>query len=232
MIEEAYEAADAMGRSDSNELRDELGDVLLQVVLNAQLAVDAGKFDITDVIEAINAKMLRRHPHVFGTSAEKSSRQKAEIRSNWEKIKSDEKLKKSNSKKLPAAIFSDHGSFPATTQALKIGKTANKIRFDWDGPRPVLEKLNSEVTELNEAFATFKKKPSANLIAEIGDVYFTLGQLCRHLDLDPETVALDGNRKFLDRFAKLESIAHTKKIDISKASQETLEKLWIAAKKS
>ena len=232
MLEEAYEAADAMAGNSPDDLRDELGDVLLQVVLNAQLAKDAGTFAVADVIQSINRKMLRRHPHVFGTVAEKKERKKTEIRDNWERIKGNEKAEKNPRRSGVPAYFSDHAAFPATIQALKIGKEAEKIRFDWDGPAPVMKKLLSEVQELKVEFASHRsKKPSAALLSEIGDVYFTLAQLCRHLNVDPEVMALNGNRKFLKRFKKVEQIADQRGIDILKASQKALEGLWLEAKK-
>jgi MazG family protein len=213
--------------------------VLLQVVLNSQLAVDDGRFDVADVIHAINSKMRRRHPHVFGSVEEKRSRDKGEIRATWERIKTIEK-----SSETHLGVFKDHSAYPATIQALKIGKTARKINFDWEGPAPVFEKLLSEIEELKSEFkkSNLSKKtkngldakslqPSPALISEIGDVYFTLGQLCRHLDIDPEVTALGGNRKFLDRFAVLEKIARERKIDIKIAPQSTLEDLWQAAKR-
>jgi len=256
MLEEAYEAVEAMTRGNANDLRDELGDVFLQVVLNAQLARDSGAFDLADVIEAINAKMLRRHPHVFGEASDKTNRSKKEIRRNWESIKDAEK--KGAKKRGPPSYFADaESTFPATTQASKIGKLAQKIKFDWNGPKPVLEKLISEIDELRVEFArwdtkkeskktqkktskrpskkpskTTSKIPSPALVAELGDVYFTLGQLCRHLALDPEVVALDGNRKFLGRFAVLEELARSQKIALANASQDTLENLWAKAKET
>lgn len=256
MIEEAYEAAEVMAsppdsKSLGAELCDELGDVLLQVVLNAQLAADAGRFEIADVIHAIDAKMRRRHPHVFGSSTPKQGKganQKAEVRSAWEQIKAAER------KSVRSSIFAEalervktakHEKYsglrwPASALASKIGKAARSIKFDWDKPEAVFDKLISEIDELKIEFKKYvknnpnKKNPKVPgpLIAEIGDVYFTLAQLCRHLDLDPESVAMDGNLKFLRRFAKMEAIAVHRHIDLKSANQALLESLWLEAKNS
>jgi MazG family protein len=227
MVEEAYEAAEAMSGTDNDEIRDELGDVLLQVVLNAQVAADTGSFSLADVIRSIDSKMRRRHPHVFDREGEALTSK--QVRGNWDKIKATEKQGK---KAAPAGVFAGAGKkHPATLQAFDIGKTAAKIRFDWDTPTEVLQQLRSEVSELEAEFAS-GTADKARIASEIGDVYFSLGQLCRHLELDPETVAMDGNRKFLRRFARLESIAASEGIDVRTASRAQLEELWVKAKKS
>lgn len=229
MIEEAYEAAEAMTGSDPRELCDELGDVLLQVVLNAQVALDSGTFSIVDVVNAIEAKMRRRHPHVFGDDATKTAITTGQVRSNWDVIKADEAQGKA---KKPGGHFAEaEKKHPAAAQAVKIGKLASKIRFDWDKPEEVFAQLASEVEELRAEFAA-GANDKARIAAEIGDVYFSLAQLCRHLDLDPETVAMDGNRKFLRRFAALEAIAASRGQVVKDATREELEQLWIAAKKT
>jgi ATP diphosphatase len=225
MIEEAYEAADAMASGDDADIKDELGDVLLQVVLNAQIAQDHKTFNLESVIKGIDDKMRRRHPHVFGDVNAESSK---EVLRNWDGIKAAEKA---------AAGKKDHGIFaeahnkqPATTQALKIGKLAAKIKFDWDDLNEVFGQLRSEVDELQ---AEVKKKPvdAAKLAEEIGDVYFSLAQVCRHAGLDPETVSFDANRKFLKRFERLEAIAKKRGVDVKNAPRATLEELWVATKK-
>jgi len=230
MIEEAYEAAEAMSEGSPRELCEELGDVLLQVVLNAQLARDAGAFQISDVIAAIDAKMRRRHPHVFGDDAQRTRRSKGEIRANWETIKASEKTVK---KKSPSTseTFHEKAQYPASLNAAQIGKTAARIKFDWPGPEPVLEQFLSEVDEMRREFKERSSpKARSRLAEELGDVYFSLAQLCRHLDLDPETVAIDGNRKFLRRFKKVEQLAAKRGIKIAGAPTNTLEALWQEAK--
>lgn len=240
MIEEAYEAVDVMEPADPVKLQEELGDVLLQVVLNAQLAKDAGTFTIKDVIEGLDSKMRRRHPHVFGDSenpSTKTSREKTAIRAKWDEVKAAEKLTekgaaKAHQKSKPdAGVFSNLKSGkinPASRLAVTIGKIAKKIDFDWPEAQDVLPQLESEVSELKSDILNAATKES--IAAEMGDVYFCLSQLCRHLDLDPELCAIDGNKKFLIRFAALEEIARKKNIDVNQAGTTTLEKLWQEAK--
>lgn len=230
MIEEAYEAAEAMTSGDPREICDELGDVLLQVVLNAQVAQDAKQFSIIDVIAAIDAKMRRRHPHVFGDDAEKQAITSGQVRTNWDVIKASEHA--ASAKPAAAGHFAEAAKkTPAAAQAVKIGKLAKKIRFDWDAPREVFDQLASEIEELRAEFAA-GALDKAKVSEEIGDVYFSLAQLCRHLDMDPETIAMDGNRKFLRRFAALESIAASQGVAVSEASRDELERLWREAKNS
>lgn len=220
MLEEAYEAVHAMGENDPKELSGELGDVLLQVVLNAQLALDAKKFSIVDVIDGIDAKMIRRHPHVFA----KETRQEG----SWDAIKAEEKKAAGTAK--PEKIFDAADKMhPASAQAVKIGKIASSINFDWDDANEVFAQVRSEVEEVAEELAKTERDP-ARLADEIGDLYFSLAQLSRHLGLEPEVVALDANKKFLRRFAKLEEIAKAKGQDPRTASREGLEALWKAVK--
>jgi MazG family protein len=240
MLEEAYEAVDVMEPADPVKLQEELGDVLLQVVLNAQLAKDAGTFTIKDVIEGLDSKMRRRHPHVFGDSenpSTKTSREKTSIRAKWDEVKAAEKLTENSRGKVSQKSKSDAGVFsnlksgnitPASRLAVNIGKIAKKIDFDWLEAQDVLQQLESEVSELKSDILSAAAKES--IAAEMGDVYFCLSQLCRHLDLDPELCAIDGNKKFLNRFAALEEIARKKNIDVNQAGTTTLEKLWQEAK--
>ncbi len=231
MIEEAYEAARVMARADhdsndSRELCEELGDVLLQVVLNAQVAADRKGFQIADVIKSIDAKMRRRHPHVFGSDEARQDREMSSIKSNWEVIKAEEKKKKSAATNGDS-FFAGIEGYPATIEAYEIGKRAAKIKFDWNSPAEVLAKLLSEVDEMKDEW---EKGDRTALMAELGDVYFSLAQFSRHIGVDPEVIALDGNRKFLDRFAKVEALAKKRGVKIPDADQATLESLWEEAK--
>jgi len=225
MIEEAYEAADAMAAGDPAQVQDELGDVLLQVVLNAQVARDDGQFQVADVIRSIDAKMRRRHPHVFGGAAVCGQVKTAgDVRRAWDVIKAEEKAAAGG--EVESGLFADaEKRSPATLQALKIGKIAGKLRFDWDSVDEVFVQLVSEVDELRAELAA-APRDEAKTAAEIGDVYFSLAQLCRHLGLDPEIVACDGNRKFLRRFAQLERLAATRGVALPTASRDQLEGLW------
>lgn len=234
MIEEAYEAAEAMAGDDPGELRDELGDVLLQVVLSAQVARDMGLFEIGDVIRAIDAKMRRRHPHVFAPDNMTHAGVTVEdVGSNWEKIKASERAAKALVNSADEGIGPQARSFmseaekklPAAAQAVKIGKLARRVHFDWTDAREVFAQVRSEIDELAAELAR-NELDEAKLAEELGDVYFSLAQLCRHLSLDPEVVGLDANRKFLRRFAGMESLAAAGGRRIEERSREELEDLW------
>ena len=225
VIEEAYEAAHAMADGKDSDICDELGDVLLQVVLNAQVAHDRKAFTIVDVINAIDSKMIRRHPHVFDTEQQKTQISVADVRSNWDKIKAEEKGPPSK-----VGYFDEvKGKIPALTQALEIGKKAAKIEFDWPSPGEVLQQVLSEVEEL-KAECLAGEPDHKKIYEELGDVFFSLAQLARHYVFDPETVALDANRKFLARFSSLESIAKSEGKDITSVGRDDLEALWQKAK--
>jgi len=233
MIEEAYEAVDVMEPVNYQKLREELGDVLLQVVLNAQLAKDAGQFTIVDVVRDLDAKMKRRHPHVFGDQNNpnaKSSREKSDIKTKWEEVKQQEKSQSGDA--VAKGIFDQlkAGNInPASRMAVAIGKVAKSISFDWNNSEDVFAQLESEIAELKQELNTNSSK--SNIVAELGDVYFCLSQLSRHLDIDPEVCAVDGNKKFLSRFRTLENIAEKKGLDVKTAGTAQLEELWKEAKK-
>lgn len=220
MIEEAYEASFAMSQDNYEQICEELGDVLLQVVLNAHIASQAHKFDLVDVINKISEKMIRRHPHVFGDKKNIDTPQK--VLSQWEKIKTQEKQTSANENLFDnIQLF-----FPSTQQAYQIGKIAKTINFDWEYPKDVFEKLESEFVELKEQLQKHNFKPVLSVQEEIGDIYFCLAQLCRHLGYEPELVALDANIKFLKRFEKLQMLAKQKGIDLKTSNLEEMEKLW------
>lgn len=225
MVEEAYEAAAHMdGNVDDAALCDELGDVLLQVVLNAQLASDRGAFTMTDVIRTIDAKMIRRHPHVFAPESV-SDHSVTGVKKNWQEIKQREKAKEPAGTQ-PHSIFAETEKIgPATTQAYKIGKIASQINFDWGTVPEVFAQLKQEVAEFEQELL---RKPfdKAKAYHELGDLFFTLAQLARHLGVDAELAAMDGNRKFLKRFQQLELLAHERGVDVKTAPQGKLEELW------
>ena len=232
MIEEAYEAAEVMEPANPALLVEELGDVLLQVVLNAQLASDAGTFKMKDVIDGIESKMRRRHPHVFGDKAEQADRNRDSIRSKWATIKAAEKSSTETLKSEGVFSAIKAGSTtPAAMQAVSIGKIARTIQFDWPSPQAVLEQVKSELREVEVEVVSEDPNKGARIYEEMGDLYFSLAQLCRQLGIDPETCALDGNKKFLGRFRRLENIASINGIDVQKAGTEKLELLWLEAKK-
>ena len=229
MIEEAYEAAEVMMKKSSPELCGELGDVLLQVVLNSQVAAEQGAFTLADVVNGINEKMRRRHPHVFRPQGGKG----VSIEQVWKHWKEAKRKEKGGRKTTSLFAEAKKARFPATTQARKIGEIAASINFDWDLPKEVLAQLESEVKEVGGALKRMKPKskaPSSQLIEEIGDVYFTLAQLCRHTGIDPEVAAISGNQKFLQRFALVEDLAIQEGISIKEVPKSIKEKYWQMAK--
>lgn len=240
MIEEAYEASEQMINPENlKKLCEELGDVLLQVVLNAQLALDQGQFSIGDVIRSINEKMMRRHPHVFGSEEDKALKDIKKIKEKWNNIKASEQnntnfaTNQTTSPEL-IGIFSQakiDKVHPAAIKAHKIGEIARRINFDWGNSFEVLEKLESEVAELREAMEINRKADnSKNIEEELGDVFFSANQLARHLGLNGESIAERGNLKFLKRFSHMEKIAFQRGIDLNKSSNQLLEVLWLEAK--
>ncbi|MCX6126643.1 MAG: nucleoside triphosphate pyrophosphohydrolase [Proteobacteria bacterium] len=229
MLEEAYEAVEVMSPLKPSEFKEELGDVLLQVVLNSQIAADNKHFNITDVIQNLDSKMRRRHPHVF-SDAISARISAADVSDQWEKIKSREK----SQPVLGVFDSVQPGKLtPSLIASVAIGKIAKKINFDWPSAQDVLAQFKSEVEELSseileDSFDFTEKK--TRVYEEMGDVLFSLGQLCRHLEIDPEVCGLDGNQKFLRRFKKLEELAASEGTHAAGASTEVLERLWQAAK--
>lgn len=230
MIEEAYEAAEAMAHDDYQHMCEELGDVLLQVVLNAQVAKDHGQFALADIINDIDAKMIERHPHVFAPADTLIEVADAEdVKTQWEMIKNAGKDPEQGTVYATKMAKMRH---PANHHSLKIGKTAAKANFDWSSVHEVMTQLKSEITELEEELV----KPSrdeAALHSEIGDVYFCLAQLCRHLKADPELIAAEGNQKFLRRFTAMEQQLkdHYKVDDIHDIPVAEKEEFWQKVKR-
>src|ERR1700754_3367065 len=200
-LEEAYEVADAIARDDLEDLRDELGDLLLQVVFHARMAQEQGAFDFGDVVQAITEKLLRRHPHVFGDARGLSPQ---EVEGLWDRIKREEKaLKKAEPDDGRAgALAGVPVTLPALTRALKLQQKAGKVGFDWNDPMAVLAKIREEADEIEAAIRAGERKDAA---AEVGDLLFAVVNLARHLDADPEGVLRATNQKFERRFASIES---------------------------
>lgn len=234
MIEEAYEAAEVMEPLNQELLCEELGDVLLQVVLNSQLASEKNDFSIADVIAGIDAKMRRRHPHVFGDEAQKQQPSTKAVIKKWDDIKKAEKEKKGDAQvEKVDGVFSTikPGTItPALQTSVAIGKLAKKIKFDWPDVNSVMQQFKSEIAELEYELTSRESGAKDRAYKELGDVFFSLGQLCRHMEIDPEICALDGNRKFLHRFKNLEEIAKSEGINVTETDVVTLERLWEAAK--
>lgn len=233
-VEEAYEVADAIERNDLDDLREELGDLLLQVVYHAQMASEAGAFEFGDVVEAITTKMIRRHPHVFaGARASDGGMAKGQ----WERIKAEEKAEKRARRVARGLPAEDHGSgyldsvptaLPALTRALKLQQKAAKVGFDWKEAEPILAKIEEEIAEFRQAIRDGDAAAKAD---EIGDVLFSVVNLGRHLDLDPETSLHGTNAKFRKRFHAVEAALKADNRSLDGASLDEMEALWQQAKK-
>ncbi len=196
-IEEAYEVADAIERNDLGDLKDELGDLLFQVVFHARMAEEAGAFAFADVARAICDKMLRRHPHVFGDQKVAGS---AEQTKRWEEIKREERA--AYAAAAVAGVLDDVPvGLPALTRAAKLGKRAASVGFDWPDVAGVRAKVDEETAELDAAVA---QRDGAAIAAEMGDLLFTIANWCRHLELDAETCLRAANEKFATRFRAVE----------------------------
>lgn len=234
-IEEAYEVADAIQRGDMVDLREELGDLLLQVVYHARLSEEQGAFAFPDVVEAITTKMIRRHPHVFGDD---NARSAGIAKGMWEKIKQQEKLERASAR--AAAGLDDErrrflddvpAIFPALTEAEKLQRRAARVGFDWGSAGPVLDKIREETEELANEIPADGETPDRERIAgEIGDLIFAVTNLARHLDIDPEEALKRTNRKFRRRFAAIEDAAEASDRTLADMSLGEMEAVWQAAK--
>jgi ATP diphosphatase len=206
-IEEAYEVADAIGRGDLDDLKDELGDLLLQVVFHARMAEEQGSFAFGDVVQAITEKLIRRHPHVFG---DKSGLSTGEVNVQWDQIKAQEKEAKEAARakagKAPApgragALSGVSPGLPALARALKLQQKASKVGFDWNSAKAVIDKIREETDEIEAELGLGKAE---KLKEEVGDLLFVIVNLARHLGVDPETALRMTNLKVERRFAAIE----------------------------
>ena len=231
-IEEAYEVADAIERNDLDDLCDELGDLLLQVVFHARMAEEAGAFAFGDVVEAITAKMIRRHPHVFAVSGAETA---DDVKLQWDDIKRQEKELRA-ARRAKSGIVEDfkaghlgsvQRSFPALTEALKIQERAAKVGFDWSEPEPILDKIEEEIAELREALKEGRKDKVAD---ELGDLIFAVVNIGRHVKADPEQALRGTNTKFRRRFHHIETELAANGENLDDATLERMEALWQAAK--
>jgi ATP diphosphatase len=228
-IEEAYEVADAIARHDLDDLRDELGDLLLQVVFHARMAEEQGAFDFGGVVEAITDKMVRRHPHVFGDARGLSAGAVADL---WHDIKAQEKAAKAakaaqEGEGSESALAGVPVALPALTRALKLQQKASKVGFDWNDPKAVLAKIREEADEIEAALDAGDKGHAAT---EAGDLMFAVVNLARHLDADPESMLRMTNQKFERRFASIERALAARGKAPSAATLAEMDALWDAAK--
>ena len=220
VVEETYEVIDAIERRDYPALCEELGDLMLQPVFLAQLAAEAGLFNIEDVIEAINSKLIRRHPHIFGSAIAATAE---DVKSNWDAIKATEK----GSSTAAGVLESVNRAQPALMEGLEISKKAAKSGFEWNEYDDVLAKLHEEIAELAEARAS---GDPASIESEIGDILFTVVNLARWAKVDPEQALRHTNTKFRSRFAHVESRVSQTGRTLDAASIEEMEAYWQEAK--
>ena len=217
-IEEAYEVADAIERGDFDDLRDELGDLILQPVYHAQMAAERGLFDIGDVIEAITTKLIRRHPHVFGEEAAGGA---AGAKGHWEAIKATERAGKGTGEQ---SLLDDvPNALPALARAEKLSKRAATVQFDWPHWRQTLAKVREE---LDETEAAARGEDKAKVHEEIGDLLFAVANLARKLDVDGEAALRDANLKFTRRFRHVEERAKQDGVPLAEAGLERLDGYW------
>ncbi len=225
-IEEAYEVADAIARHDLADLREELGDLLLQVVFHARMAQEQGAFDFADVVEAITTKLIRRHPHVFGDARGLTA---AAVKGLWHDIKAQEKAeRRARGGHAPEGTLAGvPAALPALIRALKLQQRASAVGFDWNDPKAVLAKIREEADEIEGALDAGQ---AAQAGAEAGDLLFAVINLARHLDADPEATLRMTNQKFERRFAWIERALAARGKTPSEATLAEMDALWDAAK--
>jgi ATP diphosphatase len=229
-IEEAYEVADAIARGDLDDLRDELGDLLLQVVYHARMAEEQNAFAFGDVVEGVTRKMIRRHPHVFGD--ENGVVTSGHVAENWDRIKAEEKAERA-ARRPPeevsrkSLLSNVKAGQPALTRAMELQRKASTVGFDWNDPRAVLSKIREEADEIE---AALDRNNADELAEETGDLLFALVNLARHVGADPETALRGTNAKFERRFAYIERALSAKGRSLEDATLEEMDSLWNEAK--
>lgn len=231
LVEEAYEVLDALESGDDKKFAEEMGDLLLQIVFHSQIATEEGRFTISDVIREIHEKMVRRHPHVFGT---KRARDAAEVLKNWEQIKAREReaagatAGAGRRRKSPASLLDGvPRGLPATLEGLQLTKKAARIGFDWGDVAGILAKMQEESAELQQQVA---KNESRKIEEEIGDLLFAAVNLARFLRVDPEIALKNANAKFARRFREMERVARESGRSLEKIPRAEMEWLWDRAK--
>jgi len=231
-IEEAYEVADAIVRGDLDDLRDELGDLLLQVVFHARMAEEQRAFSFGDVVEAITRKMIRRHPHVF---ADKDGRlTPSDVKGAWDRIKAEEKAERSAQRPSEetarkSLLSGVKAGQPALTRAMELQRKASSVGFDWNDPRAVLHKIREEADEIE---AALDHGNADELAEETGDLLFALVNLARHIGADPDSALRGTNAKFERRFGYIEQTLEAQGRSLESASLTEMDALWNEAKRS
>jgi tetrapyrrole methylase family protein / MazG family protein len=231
LLEECYETFDAIQEADqtgdTTNLREELGDILLQVVFHSTIAAEKGDFTIDEVVKGVTEKLILRHPHVFG---EKELATAADVLNNWDQLKANEREQSGKIEKEKDSILEDVPvHFPALLEGLKLTKKAAKVGFDWESVAQITEKLDEELDELNAAISNDEQE---KIEEEIGDLLFVLVNLARKLDVEPETALKKTNRKFRERFKFIETELKSRGRNLEESNLEEMDALWNAAKKS
>ncbi|MBN7805226.1 nucleoside triphosphate pyrophosphohydrolase [Agrobacterium rosae] len=231
-VEEAYEVADAIERNDMDDLCDELGDLLLQVVFHSRIAQEMGEFSFGDVVHAVTSKMIRRHPHVFAKSDADTPES---VKIQWDVIKAQEKRDRAQRRAQRGTgedtkvgfLGSIQRTQPALTEALKLQEQAARVGFDWSAPEPILDKIEEEIKELREALEDGKPEKVSD---ELGDLIFALVNIGRHVKVDPENALRGTNTKFRRRFRHIETTLAENGETLEAATLDRMEQLWQAAK--
>ena len=228
-VEEAYEVADAIERKDMDDLKNELGDLLFQVVFHAQMAAEGDQFNFVDVVKAINDKLVRRHPHVFGDD---ETRDEDQLNRDWEKHKNKERTLKlqSGEKQHVGYLEGVASTMPALRWSEKLQKRAAHHGFDWDGIQPVFDKLQEEIGELKAEIDVADNQQ--RITDEMGDILFASVNLSRHLGVNPEQALRDSNRKFISRFEVVEQLLSEDGKQMEDCSVAVLEDYWQKAKEN
>jgi nucleoside triphosphate diphosphatase len=229
-IEEAHEVADAIARGDLDDLRDELGDLLLQVVFHARMGEEQNAFSFGDVVEAITAKMIRRHPHVFADSDGRLT--PSDVKGAWDRIKAEEKAERASQRPSEETAHKSllsgvKAGQPALTRAMELQRKASTVGFDWNDPRAVLHKIREEADEIE---AALDRGDADQLSEETGDLLFALVNLARHVGADPEQALRGTNAKFERRFGHIEHALAAQGRAIESASLAEMDALWNEAK--
>ncbi len=220
-VEEAYEVADAIERGDMHALKNELGDLLLQVVFHARMAEESDLFDFDDVAAAISEKMVRRHPHVYAGAP----RNPASLKQSWHAIKAEERSAKASQERRNPGVLDDvPRALPALARADKLQARAARVGFDWPSATQVLDKIREEIAEVEEAISGDMQREHVS--EEIGDLLFAVVNLARHLSIDPETALATGNAKFVRRFTRIEELLAQQDRSPEQADLDELEALW------
>lgn len=232
LLEETYEALDALDRGDLEALRGELGDVLFQCVFQSQIATESGRFDVTDVLEAVTAKLVRRHPHVFtaaGRALSAARRRAARAKTStavleqWEQVKAREQAAAGEKRRLLSGV---PRALPALLRAHEIGTRVAAVGFDWTRPAEVMDKIDEEARELRQALGEHPGRAAE----ELGDLLFSIANLARHLGLEPESALRQANDKFTDRFDRLEAHFDRDGRSIGDATAAQMNDAWESVK--